>query len=663
MVVPDEATKIKSYRIEQGGVRAQALASIAHEKTRRWINLTGTFCPNGLTDIWGPTWFIDQGRRLGRSYSAFENRWFGYQRAQDAVNAHKTRIKRIAFPHAQTEIMGLIKDVAIALNPKDWFDIKQPVVVPVYVELPPAVKTLYRQMEKEMFIHLKDYDIEAFASSGKVIKCIAEGVEVLTDCGWLPIEQVTAQHRVWDGIEWVSTRGSVCQGYKQVVECWGVKMTPDHKVLTTAGWVEAQEVLSGKPCERHDRLAVRLPDGASAQGVDPAAGQQQCSGNMALPLRLWGRGGEIRGGSPGTEPGTAEVLWMPQGGDVARCVGQPRHDGSPGVGDVVTGAGAMSPPWQQRLAQLRRTWHQGLQALGQVVRCLLGRHGPDMAPGVDHRSTARQRALHAEELPVGHCQGAGQQHPVEHPHQDSQRRDDRCAGRRGFWPETDHALQATGAGLADQESPRTTWVYDIVNAGPRHRFAVRGSEGNLLVHNCMQLANGAVYTGSDEEVERGVAHWVEAHEEKLLALDEIIEEQQGEPLLVAYHFKPDLVRLKARFPKGRHINTKRDEDDFKAGLIQVAFVHAQSIGHGVDGFQNVCHSIAFFASDFNLETHDQLIERVGPMRQMQAGFDREVTVYLIMARGTIDETMFERRVAKRGVQGATMEALSYKEAA
>jgi hypothetical protein len=663
MVIADEATKIKSYRTTQGGVRAQALSDIAHDHTRRWINLTGTFCPNGLTDIWGPTWFIDKGKRLGNTYSAFENRWFGYQRAQDALNAHKTRIKRVPFPHAQPEIMGLISDIAIALNPKYWFDIKLPVVVPVYVDLPPAVKTLYRQMEREMFIHLKDYDIEAFASSGKVIKCIAEGTEVLTDSGWLPIEHVTAQHQVWDGIEWVSTHGSVCNGYRQVVECWGVKMTPDHKVLTTAGWAEAQEVLSGKPRERHDRLAVRLPDSASARRVDPAAGQQQCSGDVALPLCLRKRGGEIRGGSPGTEPWAAEVLWMPQGGDAGRGVGQPRYDRASGVGDVVTNASAVPPPRKQGLAQLRRAWHQGLQAVGRVVRRLLGGHGPNVARGSDHRQAARQRALHTEELSVGHCQGAGQQHSVEHPHQDPQGRDDRCAGRGGFWPEADHALQAAGVGVAGQASASTTRVYDIVNAGPRHRFTVRGSAGNLLVHNCMQLANGAVYTGSDEEVERGIAHWVEAHEEKLLALDEIIEEQQGEPLLVAFHFKPDLERLKKRFPKGRHINTKRDEDDFKAGLIDVAFVHAQSIGHGVDGFQNVCHAIAFFASDFNLETHDQLIERIGPMRQMQAGFDREVTVYLIMARGTIDETMFERRVAKRGVQDATMEALSYKEAA
>lgn len=214
--------------------------------------------------------------------------------------------------------------------------------------------------------------------------------------------------------------------------------------------------------------------------------------------------------------------------------------------------------------------------------------------------------------------------------------------------------------MVDQAGLDTTHVYDIVNAGPRQRFTVRGSDGNLLVHNCMQLANGGIYTGSDAQIEGDVSHWVTAHDEKFDALESIIEENDGEVLLVAYHFKPDLVRLKKRFPQGRHIVSKADEDAFKRGEIQLAFVHPQSIGHGVDGFQNVCHTVVFFAITFDLDQNDQLIERVGPMRQMQIGADREVMVYQILARNTIDEVMAERLVKKRGVLDATMDSLAYK---
>lgn len=50
-VVADESTKLKSFRLRQGSVRAQAIASVAHTKIERWINLTGTPSPNGLKDL------------------------------------------------------------------------------------------------------------------------------------------------------------------------------------------------------------------------------------------------------------------------------------------------------------------------------------------------------------------------------------------------------------------------------------------------------------------------------------------------------------------------------------------------------------------------------------------------------------------------------------
>ncbi len=191
-----------------------------------------------------------------------------------------------------------------------------------------------------------------------------------------------------------------------------------------------------------------------------------------------------------------------------------------------------------------------------------------------------------------------------------------------------------------------------------HDIEAFAASGKVI--KCQQMASGSAYSGSDEQVEKGISHWVPLHDEKLDALESIIEENDGEVLLVAYHFKPDLVRLKKRFPTGRHITTKADEDAFKRGEIQLAFVHPQSIGHGVDGFQNVCHTVVFFAITFDLDQNDQLFERVGPMRQMQIGADREVMVYQILARNTIDEVMAERLVKKRGVLDATMDSLAYK---
>lgn len=170
---------------------------------------------------------------------------------------------------------------------------------------------------------------------------------------------------------------------------------------------------------------------------------------------------------------------------------------------------------------------------------------------------------------------------------------------------------------------------------------------------CLQLANGAVYT--DQE-----GTWSWCHDEKIQALEDIIEEANGMPVLVAYQFQSDLERLLRAFPNGRHLKTEKDEDDFKAGKIPVLFAHPQSAGHGIDGFQYVTNIIAFFGHWWDLEARQQIIERIGPVRQMQAGMDRPVFIYDIVARGTVDELVMVRHETKREVQDILLEALGTK---
>lgn len=65
--------------------------------------------------------------------------------------------------------------------------------------------------------------------------CLAEGTFVLTQRGEIPIEQVTASDKVWDGVEWVSTLGAIYRGEKEVIEYDGLIATPDHEVWTDSG--------------------------------------------------------------------------------------------------------------------------------------------------------------------------------------------------------------------------------------------------------------------------------------------------------------------------------------------------------------------------------------------------------------------------------------------
>ena len=335
-VIADESTRLKSFRATQGGVQARALGTVAWSpRVKEWWNLSGTPAPNGLKDLWGQTWFLDQGLRLGRSYSGFEERWFAYKRIKDALT-HRVEIKPVIMPFAQEQIQAAMKDICLTLDPKDWFDLKDPIVTPIPVRLPPEARRIYNEMEKEMFTRLDGFDIEAFGQAGKTMKCL-------------------------------------------------------------------------------------------------------------------------------------------------------------------------------------------------------------------------------------------------------------------------------------------------------------------------QCANGAMF------VDKEAKQWREVHDAKLDALESIIEEAAGAPVMVAYHFKPDLARLLKRFPKGRAMDGRPGtQADWNAGRIPILFTHPASMGHGLN-LQEGGNILVFFSHWWDLEKHDQIIERIGPMRQLQAGIDRAVFIYYIVATDTVDEVVIDRHVTKRGVQDLFLE--------
>lgn len=65
--------------------------------------------------------------------------------------------------------------------------------------------------------------------------CIAKGQLVLTDSGLIPIENISLNHKLWDGVEWVSHDGVILKGEKEVIDYEGLKATKDHIVWTNEG--------------------------------------------------------------------------------------------------------------------------------------------------------------------------------------------------------------------------------------------------------------------------------------------------------------------------------------------------------------------------------------------------------------------------------------------
>ena len=162
-VVLDESTKVKGFRTRQGGMRARALGTVAHTKIKRIVELTGTPSPNGLQDLWGQAWYLDRGQRLGRSFAAFSQRWFRTKPNGFGIEP---------LPHAQAEIQDKMRDLCLTVDARDWFDLKEPIVTNIFVDLPMKARKHYAEMEKAMFTQLDEHEVEAFGAAAKTIKCL-----------------------------------------------------------------------------------------------------------------------------------------------------------------------------------------------------------------------------------------------------------------------------------------------------------------------------------------------------------------------------------------------------------------------------------------------------------------------------------------------------------
>lgn len=168
IVIADESRKLSSFRIRHGGVRAAALSKVAR-RTGRWVNLTGTPAPEGVADLWGPQWFVDFGKSLGATHTAFSERWF-----------YKTEYgMEPRGDYVQEEAMELIAPTTLSMRAKDWIDgYYEPTSRPVYVDLPAKARRVYEDMEIEMLAELDCLtEVEAMNSGSKYGKCsqIASG--------------------------------------------------------------------------------------------------------------------------------------------------------------------------------------------------------------------------------------------------------------------------------------------------------------------------------------------------------------------------------------------------------------------------------------------------------------------------------------------------------
>lgn len=163
-----------------------------------------------------------------------------------------------------------------------------------------------------------------------------------------------------------------------------------------------------------------------------------------------------------------------------------------------------------------------------------------------------------------------------------------------------------------------------------------------LRNKLLQFANGAIY-----DMDK-VAHHI--HDIKLDALEELIEEAGGDPVLVLYSFRHDADRIRQRIPC-RSLDTSEDIDDWNAGKIPVALAHPASIGHGLN-LQFGGHVTMWFGVPDSLELYQQANERLNRPGQTQV-----CRVYHLVLSGTHDERVLKSLKNKDKGQAAALEAL------
>jgi SNF2 family DNA or RNA helicase len=156
-----------------------------------------------------------------------------------------------------------------------------------------------------------------------------------------------------------------------------------------------------------------------------------------------------------------------------------------------------------------------------------------------------------------------------------------------------------------------------------------------LTNKALQFSNGAVYPVA------GMPLWEPIHDLKLDALEEILDEAQGSPVLCAYAYRSDAERIMNRFKDLRPINLTECKsegslvaamDRWKSGDCALMIGHPASMGHGIDGLQRAGRTLVWFGLNWSLDLYDQFNARV--RRQGQGA---PVVCHRILCQDTLDQ--------------------------
>jgi SNF2 family DNA or RNA helicase len=171
------------------------------------------------------------------------------------------------------------------------------------------------------------------------------------------------------------------------------------------------------------------------------------------------------------------------------------------------------------------------------------------------------------------------------------------------------------------------------------------------VGKLLQIASGFVYWADDLD-DPDLKLCETLHSVKMDAVDSILQET-GEPLVVVYYYKATLEMLRAKFKKRlRELDSEgKAQDDWNAGKVEILALQYSSGSLGLSlqhGGRNIC----LLTPTYRADDYAQILERLGPLRQMQSGYQRTVNVFRIMAADTSDSKVFDVAIGKLSAEQA-----------
>lgn len=174
---------------------------------------------------------------------------------------------------------------------------------------------------------------------------------------------------------------------------------------------------------------------------------------------------------------------------------------------------------------------------------------------------------------------------------------------------------------------------------------VTAANKGVLIGKLLQFASGAVY---DEVRDVHVIH-----DMKIRAVEEIIDNLNGNPLLLFYNYKHSLSRLLKRFKKLRPslLRSTGEINDWNKGKITLACVHPASAGHGLN-LQFGGHNNVWYDNTYSLELYQQANARL-----LRPGQRHKVISNRLVAVGTMDEEVIKAQDLKERGQNALLDAV------